>query len=105
MVEATPPPWQDKCAHCGRGFADGQPYWIEQRRHKVHTECARWQLWEEPPYSWKLRELRKAYRGADMERRVRIVRAGQAIRAAQSEWPTNAVEHVQRVLEAMNQLA
>jgi hypothetical protein len=104
MVEATPPAWKDVCERCGNGFADGESRWIEQRRYTVHTECAQWGLWEQPPYSWKLKELRKQYGAADIEGRARIVRAGQAIRQAQVEWPAHAVDHVRRVLEAVHEL-
>ena len=104
MVEATPSTWSELCAHCGRGFRDDESRWIEQRRYTVHTECADWELWEQPPYSWKLKELRKQYRQADPKQRTRIVRAGKAIRAAQAEWPIHAVEHVKRVLEAVHSL-
>ena len=104
MVEATPPTWKDVCERCGRGFGDGESRWIEQRRYTVHTECAQWERWEQPPYSWKLRELRKQYREADPQSRARIVQAGQAIRAAQAEWPTHAVEHVECVLAAVRAL-
>jgi hypothetical protein len=105
MVEATPATWRDVCERCGRGFDPGESRWIEQRRYTVHTECADWSTWAEPPYSWKLKELRKQYRNGDTESRVRIVRAGQAIRAAQAEWPARAVEHVRRVLVAVRGLA
>jgi hypothetical protein len=104
MVEATPSKWKDSCERCGRGFGGGEPRWVEQRRYTVHTHCADWTKWEQPPYSWKLKELRKQYRQADPSDRARIVKAGKAIRAAQSQWPTHAVEHVQRVLEAVHQL-
>lgn len=104
MVEATPATWRDICERCGRGFNPDEPRWVEQRKHTVHTACARWQLWDEPPYSWKLKELRKAYRSADAQSRVRIVKAGRAIRQAQAQWPTHAVEHVERVLEAVREL-
>jgi hypothetical protein len=102
MVEVTPPAWSDVCEHCGSGFAEGEARWVEQRRHTVHTECARWELWEQPPYAWKLKELRKQYRDAEPERRARIVKAGQAIRCAQAEWPKDAADHVRRVLEAVH---
>jgi len=105
MVEATPATWRDLCERCGRGFADGESRWIEQRRYTVHTECAQWELWEQPPYSWKLKELRKQYRAGDAESRARIVQAGQAIRRMQEEWPSHAVEHVQCVLEAVHRLS
>ena len=36
--------------------------------------------------------------------RARIVKAGKAIRAAQANWPAHAVEHVERVLEAVRAL-
>jgi hypothetical protein len=104
MVEATPATWRDVCEGCGRGFNAGESRWIEQRRFTVHTECADWTTWEQPPYSWKLRELRKQYRAADVESQARIVQAGQAIRRAQAEWPTHATAHVQRVLEAVRGL-
>jgi hypothetical protein len=104
MVEATPATWRDVCEYCGRGFTAGESRWIEQRRYLVHTECAQWELWERPPYSWKLKDLRKQYRAADTEGRARIVRAGQAIRQAQAQWPTHAVDHAQRVLEAVHGL-
>jgi hypothetical protein len=104
MVEATLPMWKDTCERCGRGFAAGEPRWIEQRRYTVHTKCAQWQLWPEPPYSWKLKELRKQYRSADVQTRARIVRAGKAIGQAQAEWPAHALEHVRRVLEAVRSL-
>jgi hypothetical protein len=77
---------------------------VEQRSGLVHTECARWELWAEPPYSWKLKELRKHYRAAQPEQRARIAEAGRAIRQAQAQWPAHAVEHVQRVLEAVRGL-
>jgi hypothetical protein len=107
MVEATPAPWRDTCERCGRGFAPGESRWIEQRRYTVHTACADWRKWPEPPYSWKLKELRRQYRSADTDSRARIVRAGQAIRQAQAQWPTHAhaVEHVQSVLEAVRGLS
>ncbi len=104
MVEATPSTWKDVCERCGKGFDAGEARWVEQRQRTVHTECAQWQLWEQPPYSWKLRELRKQYRDADNERRARIVTAGQAIRRAQAEWPNHALHHVQQVLEAVHSL-
>jgi hypothetical protein len=93
MVEATPATWRDVCERCGRGFNAGESRWIEERRYLVHTQCADWSRWAEPPYAWKLKE-----------RRARIVKAGKTIRAAQAEWPTHAVEHVQRVLEAVHRL-
>jgi hypothetical protein len=104
VVEATPSNWKDICERCGRGFADGESRWIEQRQYTVHTECADWTTWEQPPYSWKLKELRKQYRQADTQSRSRIVQAGQAIRVMQAEWPSHAVEHVQRVIEAVHRL-
>lgn len=104
MAHATPPDWRDTCDRCGRNFRAGEARWIEQRRYTVHTECANWSPWERPPYSWKLKELRKAYRSADMQSQARIVQAGKAIRAAQAQWPTHAAEHVQRVLEAVRGL-
>lgn len=104
MVEATPATWRDVCERCGRGFSAGESRWIEERRYTVHTECARWELWEQPPYSWKLKELRKQYRSAGAESRARILRAGQAIQQAQSAWPAHAVEHVKRVVEAVRGL-
>jgi len=48
--------------------------------------------------------LRKAYRSADAVERARIVKAGKAIRAAQSTWPIDAVEHMRRVLAAVGVL-
>ncbi len=104
MVEASTHDWRDVCERCGRGFAAGESRWIEQRRYTVHTECADWSAWAEPPYSWKLKELRKQYRSADPDTRARIVKAGQAIRAAQAWWPTDAVDRVRRVLEAVRAL-
>ena len=104
MVEATPSTWKDVCARCGRGFGEREPRWVEQRRYTVHTHCADWSKWERPPYSWKLKELRKRYRQADTPERARIVKAGRAIRRAQAEWPTQAMQHVQRVLEAVHAL-
>jgi hypothetical protein len=104
MVEATPALWRDNCERCGRGFSDGEPRWIEQRRYTVHTGCADWKVWEQPPHSWRLKELRKQYRSADTESRARIAKAGRAIRQAQAEWPAHAAEHVQRVLEAVRGL-
>jgi hypothetical protein len=68
MVEATPPIWKDAYERCGRGFACGESRWIEQRQYTVHTECAQWELWDTPPYSWKLKELRKQYRQASANR-------------------------------------
>lgn len=105
MVEATPPTWKDTCERCGRGFGAGESRWIEQRRYTVHTRCADWTKWKQPPYWWKLKELRRKYREAGPDQRVRIVQAGQAIRAAQSAWPVRAQEHVERVLEAVHRLA
>jgi hypothetical protein len=105
VVEATPATWRDVCERCGRGFNAGESRWIEQRRYLVHTQCADWTQWEQPPYSWKLKELRKQYRQADAQSRARIVKAGKTIQAAQAQWPTHAVEHVQRVLEAVHRLA
>ena len=104
MVEATPALWRDTCERCGHGFAPGESRWVEQRSGLVHTECAQWKLWTEPPYSWKLKELRKQYRAAQPEQRARIAEAGRAIRQAQAHWPTHAAEHVRRVLEALQQL-
>ena len=88
----------------GRGFDPTESRWSEQRQHTVHTRCADWSKWEQPPYSWKLKELRRACRQADVNERVRIVKAGKAIRRAQSQWPAHAQEHVQRVLEAVRGL-
>ena len=77
-----------------------------ERRYLVHTRCADWAKWEQqPPYSWKLKELRKVYRSADADSRARIVKAGKAIRSAQAEWPAHAAEHVQSVLEAVRALS
>ena len=66
MAEATPADWRDTCEHCGRAFDASEPRWLEQRRYFVHTECARWERWETPPYVWKLKELRKQYRVASV---------------------------------------
>ena len=104
MVEATPAPWRDTCHRCGRGFGPSESRWVEQRQHTVHTRCADWSTWEQPPYAWKLKELRRAYRQADVSERARIVKAGTAIRRAQSQWPSDAVRHVERVLEAVRAL-
>jgi hypothetical protein len=98
------PLWKDPSERCGRGFAAGEPRWIEQRRYTVHSECADWSKWEQPPYLWKLKELRKRYRSADAQTRTRIVTAGKAIRTAQAQWPVHAVDHVKRVLEAVHRL-
>ena len=105
MVEASPATWRDVCERCGHGFGPGESRWIEERRYLVHTRCADWAKWEQPPYSWKLKELRKVYRSADADSRARIVKAGQAIRTAQAEWPAHAAKHVQRVLEAVRALS
>ena len=104
MVEATPPKWKDTCERCGRSFDDREPRWVEQRQYTVHTGCADWSKWNEPPYSWTLEELRRQYRQADAADRARIVNAGKAIRAAQSGWPSHAAEHVERVLVAVRNL-
>jgi len=104
MVEAIPPVWKEHCERCGAGFVAGEPRWIEQRRHAVHTECARWELWETPPYAWKLTELRTQYRAAAPEDRARIVRAGRAIRQMQADWPKDAERHVRTVCEAIQRV-
>jgi hypothetical protein len=104
MVEATPSSWHERCEHCGGEFAADEPRWIEGRRYTVHTECAKWELWDAPPYAWKLKELRKQYRQAPPEERARIVHAGKAIRRMQAEWPKHAESHVRSVREAMRQL-
>ncbi len=104
MAEASSHKWRDTCHRCDHGFGPGESRWIEQRRFTVHTRCADWSKWERPPYSWKLRELRKQYRLADAIGRARIVKAGQAIRRAQASWPAHAVEHVERVLKAVREL-
>lgn len=104
MVEATPAAWRDASERCGRGFDPGESRWIQERRYTVHTDCAQLELWVQPAYSRKLRELRKQYRSADAASRARIVKAGKAIRAAQAEWQADAVEHVQRVLKAVQSL-
>ena len=104
MVEPTPAPWPDTCERCGQPFASSEPRWIEERRHTVHTRCARWERWATPPYAWKLKELRRRYRSTTGERRARIARAGRAIRDAERAWPERAVEHVERVLEAVRAL-
>jgi hypothetical protein len=104
MAEASSHDWRDICERCGRGFEPGEPRSIEQRCYTVHTRCADWSKWGQPPYSWKLRELRNQCRSADAQNRARIVKAGKAIRAAQAQWPTHAAEHVQRVLEAVRGL-
>ena len=104
MVEATPPDWPDTCEHCGRAFDVNEPRWLEQRRYFVHTECARWDRWNKPPYLWKLKELRKRYRDASPEERVRLVRAGRAIREMEAMWPVDAPAYVNRVLAAVRQL-
>ena len=105
MVEATPSRWNEVCEHCGGQFGPNEPRWIERRRYAVHTECAKWELWDTPPYAWKLKELRKQYRAADVSERARIVKAGQAIRRMQAEWPDNACAHVARVREAVQAIA
>ena len=104
MVEATPSRWNERCEHCGGGFGPEEPRWIERRRYTVHTECARWELWDTPPYAWKLKELRKRYREAALEERASIVEAGRAIRRMQAEWPRHAERHVRVVREAMLRL-
>lgn len=104
MVEATPSSWHERCEHCGGGFAADEPRWIEGRRYTVHTECAKWELWDTPPYAWKLKELRKQYRQAPPDERARIVHAGEAIRRMQAEWPKHAESHVRSVREAMRKL-
>lgn len=104
MAEATPPDWHDTCEHCGRAFEASEPRWLEQRRYFVHTECARWELWEKPPYVWKLKELRKRYRIASAEERGSIVRAGCAIREMEAMWTLDAQAHVSRVLAALRRV-
>ena len=104
MAEATSPEWPDTCAHRGRGFDAGESLWLEQRRYFVHTECASWAFWEEPPYVWKLKELRKRYREAGAAERERLVRAGRAIRQMEAAWPDRAAEHVGRVLVAVRKV-
>ncbi|MEM9727743.1 MAG: hypothetical protein AAF997_04105 [Myxococcota bacterium] len=101
MAEPTPHNWPDSCRHCGRRFKTGEPRWLEQRRYFVHTECARWHLWETPPYVWALKDLRKRYRQAGTEERARIAHAGAAIREMERAWPANAAERVARVAEAL----
>jgi len=104
MAEATPPDWRDTCEHCRRAFDASEPRWLEQRRYFVHTECARWDRWETPPYLWKLKELRKRYRDAAPEERGTIVRAGRAIRQMEAVWPADAAKHVRRVLVAVRRV-
>ena len=104
MAEATPPDWRDTCEHCGRAFDASEPRWLEQRRYFVHTECARWDRWEKPPYLWKLKELRNRYRDANSEERVSIARAGRVIREMEAMWPVDAPAHVRRVLAAVHRL-
>jgi len=101
MAEASSHDWRDICERCGHGFEPGESRWIEQRRFTVHTRCADWSKWEQPPYSWKLRELRKAYRQAPAEQRARIVKAGRAIRRAQAQWHAHAVEHVLKAVRGL----
>lgn len=105
MVEATPSSWNERCQRCGRGFGPSEPRWIERRRDTVHTECANWELWDVPPYAWKLKELRRQYRVASPDERARIVSAGKAIRRMQAEWPSNAKIHVERVRRAVQAIA
>jgi hypothetical protein len=104
MVEATPSSWNERCERCGRAFAVDEPRWIERRRYTVHTGCARWELWDTPPYAWKLKELRKQYRVAPPSERAPIAEAGRAIRRMQAEWPEHAETHVRLVCEAMRRL-
>jgi hypothetical protein len=104
MAEATPPDWRDTCEHCGRAFDASEPRWLEQRRHFVHTECARWERWETPPYVWKLKELRKLYRDARAEVRPSIAHAGRTIREMERAWPADAANHVRRVLVAVRRV-
>ena len=103
MAEATPPDFRDQCERCGRAFDASEPRWLEHRTYFVHTECARWDRWDKPPYLWKLKELRKRYRQARPEERVPIVRAGRAIREMESTWPVDAAAHVRRVLAAVRE--
>ena len=104
MAEGTPPDWRDTCEHCGGGFGAGEPRWLEQRRYFVHTRCAHWELWEDPPYVWKLKQLRRRYRGADGDERKRLARARQSIQEMQAVWPDDAAEHVGRALAAVLEL-
>jgi hypothetical protein len=104
MAEAIPPDWRDTCEHCGRAFDASEPRWLEQRRYFVHTECARWERWEKPPYLWKLKELRNRYRDANPEERGSIAHAGRTIREMEAMWPDNAPAHVSRVLAAVRRL-
>ena len=104
MVQAAPPDWRDTCEHCGRAFGSSESRWLEQRSYFVHTKCARWELWQKPPYVWKLKELRKRYRVASAAERVRIARAGRAIREMEEVWPHNAAENVDRVLAAVREV-
>ena len=83
----------------------GEPRWLEQRKHFVHTECARWHLWETPPYVWALKDLRKRYRSAGREERQRIARAGVAIREMERAWPTEARERVAAVAKALRNVS
>ncbi|MGB5349944.1 MAG: hypothetical protein WBN10_10105 [Polyangiales bacterium] len=81
-----------------------KPRWLEQRRYFVHTECARWERWETPPYVWKLKELRNRYRDADPDERASIAKAGHAIREMEAMWPDHAAAHVNRVLVAVRRV-
>jgi hypothetical protein len=71
----------------------------------VHTQCTRWERWETPPYVWKLKELRKRYRGASAEERGSIADAGRAIRDMERAWPANAANQVRRVLVAVRRVS
>ncbi len=101
MVEATPVDFCDRCHRCDETFTPGEARWLEARAHFVHTACARWELWDAPPYGWKLKELRRRYRDATGAERERIVAAGRAIRRMQNAWPIGATERVTEVLEAV----
>lgn len=98
MLDCTPG-FGNTCGVCGETI-DGQTYWIEDRRYPVHTRCRDWSK-AEPPYLWMLKTLRKEYREATGKRRERIEAAGKAILAMKRSWPTDAVAHVERVVDAV----
>lgn len=94
------PPKAEFCAKCGKPLGDD--YWT-LFGVATHPHCFEWTRLTKPPYLFRLRELRRRYARVKAEMSA-LYAAGKALRAAQAEWPENALEHAENIIEAFQKL-
>ena len=69
----------------------------------MHLACVEWSGLAEPPFYFRLPEIRARFRDA-REQLEALEKAGKLLRAARSRWPANAFEHAERIVAVFQHL-